>query len=69
MIYFKELVDYGQTHFDNEIQLDYFAGSLPGLLIFHDDLKKGNKVHCTYMMALGHLGLKILKKHNHYLMS
>ena len=58
----KELVDYGQTHFDDEIQLDYFAVSLPDLLIFDDDLKKRNKVHCTYMMALGHLGLKNIEE-------
>ncbi len=59
---FKGLVDYGQTHFDDEIQLDYFAVSLPDLLIFDDDLNKRNKVHCTYMMALGHLGLNNIEE-------
>jgi tetratricopeptide (TPR) repeat protein len=55
---FNELVNYGKAHFNDEIQLDYFAVSLPDLLIFEDDLDKRNKLHCTYMMALGCLGLK-----------
>lgn len=38
--------------------MDYFAVSLPDLLIWEDDLQVRNTLHCQYMMALGHLGLK-----------
>lgn len=38
--------------------MDYFAVSLPDLLIWEDDLQARNTLHCQYMMALGHLGLK-----------
>ena len=31
--------------------------SLPDLLIWEDDMDKKNRIHCNYLMALGHLGL------------
>ena len=40
-----------------EPQLDYFATSLPNLLLFVDDLHKRNEVDCLYLMALGEMGL------------
>lgn len=54
---FHKLVDYGESHiFENQI-IDYFAVSLPDFLVFDDDINLKNKVHCNYMMGLGHLGL------------
>jgi len=55
---FHNLVEYGERNQDNEVRLDYFAVSLPDLLIFDDDLKKRNFVHCRYVSGLGYLGLK-----------
>ena len=37
--------------------MDYFAVSLPDLLIWDGDLQQKNTIHCNLMMALGHLGL------------
>ena len=37
--------------------MDYFAVSLPTFLVFDEDLNERNRVHCHYMIALGHLGL------------
>ena len=59
---FKKLVEYGRGHEGDEIKIDYFAVSLPDLLIFEDDLKKRNYIHCKYITALGYLGLKLFKK-------
>ncbi|OCX52338.1 DUF5107 domain-containing protein [Mucilaginibacter sp. PPCGB 2223] len=53
---FKKLIDYGKTHIGDDIRLDYFAVSLPDLLVFEDDLSLRNKLHCLYMMGLGYLG-------------
>ena len=39
------------------IRLDYFAVSLPDLLVFDADLNLRNKIHCLYVQGLGHLGL------------
>lgn len=55
---FSSLVNYGKQHLDDHIKLDYFAVSLPDLMIFDDDLNKRNNVHCLYMAALGNTGLK-----------
>ena len=40
----------------DEVKIDYFAVSLPDLVIFDDDLNKRNKIHCLYMEGLGYLG-------------
>jgi hypothetical protein len=42
---------------DDEVKIDYFAVSLPNLLIFEDDLKARNQVHCYFLQGLGYLGL------------
>jgi len=55
---FLRLVDYGKTHLQEVVKIDYFAVSLPDLLIFEDDLNMRNQTHCYYMMGLGYLGLK-----------
>ncbi|NOV02787.1 DUF5107 domain-containing protein [Paenibacillus planticolens] len=54
---FNKLIDYAEKHLFDEVKFDYFAVSLPDFLVFEDDLKVRNEVHCRYMMGLGHLGL------------
>lgn len=54
---FSRLVEYGQTHLHDAVKIDYFAVSLPDLLIFEDDLAVRNQTHCYYMMGLGYTGL------------
>jgi tetratricopeptide (TPR) repeat protein len=54
---FQKLVDYGQTHIDDQVQMDYFAVSLPDFLVFDEDLSLRNRIHCHYMIALGYTGL------------
>ncbi|WP_373524172.1 DUF5107 domain-containing protein [Aquiflexum sp.] len=53
---FNKLIDYGENHFFDELKIDYFAVSLPDLLIWDDDLDKKNRVHCHYLIGLGKLG-------------
>jgi tetratricopeptide (TPR) repeat protein len=55
---FTMLVDYGQAHLNDEIKLDYFAVSLPDFMVFDVDLNQRNRLHCHYMLGLGHLGLE-----------
>lgn len=54
---FQRLIDFGLTHITDEISIDYFAVSLPGLSVFDADLNLWNKIHCLYMMGLGYAGL------------
>jgi tetratricopeptide (TPR) repeat protein len=54
---FQKLVEYGRNHLHDEVQVDYFAVSLPDFLVFEQDLELSNKIHCHYMMALGNAGL------------
>lgn len=54
---FNKLIAYGEKHLFDDVKIDYFAVSLPDLLIWEDDLNRRNRIHCNYMMGLGHLGL------------
>jgi tetratricopeptide (TPR) repeat protein len=54
---FENLLNYGKKHKNDEVKLDYFAVSLPDLLIWEEDLSLRNKIHCDYLIGLGELGL------------
>lgn len=54
---FNKLMDYAEKHIFDDMQMDYFAVSLPDFLVFDDDLNRRNVIHCRYMRALGLLGL------------
>jgi tetratricopeptide (TPR) repeat protein len=54
---FNNLIDYGRAHQGDHVVLDYFAVSLPNLLIFDDDMDLRNQLHCDYMTALGLAGM------------
>jgi len=53
---FEKLIAFGEEHLNETVKLDYFAVSLPDLLIWDDDLSFRNKIHCSYMLGLGFLG-------------
>lgn len=55
-IRFNRLIEYSDNHINDNVKIDYFAASLPDFLVFDNDLKKQNKVHCLFMKALGLLG-------------
>lgn len=61
---FKNLIEYGKSHMNDDVKLDYFAVSLPDLLIWEEDLNISNKTHCAYLIGLGKLGLGDLKEVN-----
>ncbi|MDP5230530.1 MAG: DUF5107 domain-containing protein [Cellulophaga sp.] len=54
---FENLTNYGHEHLNDQVKLDYFAVSLPDLLIWEEDLNIINKIHCQYLIGLGNLGL------------
>ena len=58
-IRFNKLIDYGKKHIDDDVRTDYFAVSLPDLLIFEENLSERNKKHCLFMMSLGYKGLRM----------
>lgn len=54
---FNRLIKHGEKHLFDQVKIDYFAVSLPDLLIWDDDLNVRNKIHCNLVMGLGYLGL------------
>ena len=54
---FYRLINYGKQHIFEHQTMDYFAVSLPDLLIWDDSLDTKNVIHCKYMLALGYYGM------------
>jgi len=54
---FNKLINYGKQHLFDHVTMDYFAVSLPDLLIWDDSLDAKNEIHCKYMLALGYYGM------------
>ena len=54
---FNKLIAHGEKHLNDHCRIDYFAVSLPDLAIWDDDLNRRNRIHCTYVMGLGYLGM------------
>ena len=54
---FFKLINYGKQHIFEKQVMDYFAVSLPDLLIWEDSLDTKNLIHCKYMLALGYYGM------------
>ena len=64
---FYKLVNYGKQHLFDHVTMDYFAVSLPDLMIWDGDLDEQNRIHCLYMLALGYYGLGDKEKAMRYL--
>ena len=64
---FYKLINYGKQHIYMKQTMDYFAVSLPDLLIWEDSLDAKNRAHCLNMLALGYLGLGDKEHANRYL--
>lgn len=63
---FNNLISYGEQHISERVKIDFFAVSLPDLMIFDDDLNLRNKTHCNYLMGLGYLGLNKKERAEYY---
>jgi tetratricopeptide (TPR) repeat protein len=64
---FHKLISYGEKHLFDHITMDYFAVSLPDLLVWDGDLDLSNRIHCNYMLALGYYGLEDHRKGDSFL--
>ena len=64
---FFKLINYGKQHIYDKVVMDYFAVSLPDMLIWEDSLDTKNLIHCKYMLALGYYGMGDKKKAVKYL--
>ena len=64
---FHKLINYGKQHIFEKQVMDYFAVSLPDLLIWEDSLDTKNLIHCKYMLALGYCGMGEKEKAMRYL--
>ncbi len=52
-----DILEFGKTKLNEKVQIDYFATSLPLLLVFEDNIQKRNTIDAKYLMALAQVGL------------
>ena len=64
---FNKFISFGEEHIDDKMSIDYFAVSLPDMLVFDIDLNQRNKQHCLYLIGLGNIGLGNYKEGSKYL--
>ena len=58
---FQSLFDFASQHIDDEVTMDYFAVSLPDLLVWDEDLTKRNRANCKHLLNLANKGLALLQ--------
>ncbi|GJQ13409.1 hypothetical protein GpartN1_g5200.t1 [Galdieria partita] len=54
---FHTLKDYGEVQLFKDLKIDYFAVSLPNMLVFEEDLNRMNQIQSRFLLALGYIGL------------
>lgn len=54
---FESFINFGEKHMNDKVTIDYFAVSLPDMLVFNMDINNSNTIHCKYLLGLGWLGL------------
>ena len=64
---FYQLIAFGERHLFDTVEYDYFAVSLPEIEVYQDDLQWNNRQYCTYLRALGELGIGREQKANELL--
>jgi hypothetical protein len=57
-----ELREYALKKLAGEAKIDYFATSLPLMLVFEEDLRKRNQWESKYLLALAEAGLGHVKE-------
>jgi tetratricopeptide (TPR) repeat protein len=58
----RELVRYARELARSEARIDYFATSLPAMLLFKDDLPKRNRITALFLEAQASIGLGYLRR-------
>jgi tetratricopeptide (TPR) repeat protein len=58
----KDMRAFAEQRKGQEAKIDYFATSLPNLLLFEDELQKRNDVEHLFVLALAELGLRNTKR-------
>ncbi|WP_409306724.1 DUF5107 domain-containing protein [Pectobacterium sp. B1J-3] len=54
---FNGFITWSNEHYDEKVKSDFFAVSLPDLVVLDNDAQSNHTQHCIFVRALGHLGL------------
>lgn len=54
---FSSFIAFGEAQKDIPVHIDYFAVSLPDMLVFDIDINRRNEIFCKYLIGLGQIGL------------
>ena len=57
---FDQMIEWAEDSISDEVKTDFFAVSLPDLIVFNNDLQAENQVHCLFVKAMGQLGLHLI---------
>ncbi|MGR5179258.1 DUF5107 domain-containing protein [Vibrio mediterranei] len=57
---YENMVAWADAEYDTPVEIDFFAVSLPALVVFDGDLQAEHQQHCLFVKAMGQLGLALL---------
>lgn len=66
LLWLENMKEYAQKKLKTKAKIDYFATSLPLLLVFEDDIQKKNLTEAYYLLGLAELGLGNYPKSEKY---
>ncbi|MEM6395129.1 MAG: DUF5107 domain-containing protein [Bacteroidota bacterium] len=62
-----QMYEFASKKLNETAKIDYFATSLPLLLVFEDDIQKRNTIEAYYLMGLAELGRENIRKSKEFL--
>ncbi|MFA0088201.1 DUF5107 domain-containing protein [Vibrio sp. 10N.261.51.F12] len=62
---FNDMLVWGKEHISQKVERDFFAVSLPDLIVFDSDIEVTHRVHCLFVQYMGAVGLEILTNQSH----
>ena len=59
---FRRLVEFGESHLNDQVGFDFFAVSMPELEVYQDDIQERSDDYCRRLTELGRRGLDEIKQ-------
>lgn len=64
---YENMVAWAEAEADTPVETDFFAVSLPALIVFDGDLQAEHQQHCLFVKTMGQLGLALITEQGNHI--
>ncbi|MFA0521671.1 DUF5107 domain-containing protein, partial [Vibrio sp. 10N.222.55.E8] len=64
---YENMVAWPEAEADTLVETDFFAVSLPALIVFDGDLQAEHQQHCLFVKTMGQLGLALITEQGNHI--